>query len=99
MKKINTLTKVFFASFLIFTCVFLRPSDAHAAVRCESQYGGGEVCTRTGELQVDKKVWNVNSNSFVDNMGLSDHVFVAGEEVTFKLKVKMLVIKHLHTFM
>lgn len=86
MKKIKF---VFLGTLLaVISFLVLAPKNVLASVRCETQYGGGEICVRTGELQLDKKVWNRNSNSFVDNMGLSDHVFVAGEEVTFRIKVK-----------
>jgi len=61
---------------------------AQAAIRCESQYGGGEVCVKTGELNIDKQVYNPNSSSFVDNLSLHTHYFKAGDEITFKLKVK-----------
>lgn len=79
--------KGIFALTLLVASVFLaRP--VFAAVRCETQYGGGEVCVRTGGLLVDKKVWSKVSNSFVDNLWQQGEMFVAGEEVTFKLKVK-----------
>jgi len=58
-----------------------------AAVRCETYYEG-EVCVRTGELQMDKEVWDVEDGLFVDNMGLTDYKFAPGEEITFKLKIK-----------
>lgn len=59
-----------------------------AAIRCETQYGGGEVCVRTGELQIDKEVWNIGNGLFVDNMGINDYKFSPGEEITFRLKIK-----------
>ena len=68
--------------------LFIMPRNVLASVRCETQYGGGQVCVRTGQVQVNKKVWNADTSSWVDNMGLSDHVFVAGEEVTFRVQVK-----------
>lgn len=58
-----------------------------AAVRCETYYEG-EVCVRTGELQIDKEVWDVEDGLFVDNMGLTDYKYAPGEEFTFKLKIK-----------
>jgi len=58
-----------------------------AAIRCETNYYG-EVCVRTGELQIDKEVWDVEDGLFVDNMGLGDYRFAPGEEITFKLKIK-----------
>lgn len=63
-----------------------RPS--YAAVRCEAQYGGGEVCVKTGQLQINKEVFDPDQKKFIDNLGISSHKFVPGEEVTFKLKIK-----------
>ncbi len=67
---------------LIFT------SKATAAIRCETQYGGNEVCVKTGEIQIDKQVLNPNTSSFVDNLSLYTHYFKANDEITFKLIVK-----------
>lgn len=58
-----------------------------AAVRCETYYEG-EVCVRTGELQIDKEVWDPEDGKFVDNLGITDYKFAPGEEITFKLKIK-----------
>jgi uncharacterized repeat protein (TIGR01451 family) len=66
----------------------LSASSARATVRCETQYGGGEVCVRTGQLQIDKEVWDPDAQKFVDNLGLSDYKFAPGEEIIFKLKIK-----------
>lgn len=61
---------------------------SYAAVRCEAQYGGGEVCVKTGQLQIDKEVFDPDQKKFVDNLGISSHKFTPSEEVTFKLKIK-----------
>lgn len=58
-----------------------------AAVRCETNYYG-EVCIYTGELQIDKEVWDVEDELWVDNMGINDYKFAPSEEITFKLKIK-----------
>ena len=71
---------------LILTATTAKPS--YAAVRCEAQYGGGEVCVKTGQLQIDKEVFDPEAKKFVDNLGISSHKFVPGEELLFKLKVK-----------
>ncbi len=68
------------------TLVFARP--VFGAVRCETQYGGGEVCVRTGNLQIIKQVFNPDNNEFVDNLGLTSHRFLNGDEVTFDLTIK-----------
>lgn len=73
---------VFIFSFL------LTPKFSLAAVRCETQYGGGEVCVRTGQLQINKEVWSPSQKKFVDNLGITDYKFASEEEITFKLKIK-----------
>lgn len=70
-----------------------------AAVRCETQYGGGQVCVKTGQLQINKQVCDPDkgkcevgtsdlANFFVDNLGLNQHRFNTGEHVLFRLTVK-----------
>lgn len=63
-------------------------TPVEAAVRCEFQYGVGEVCVKTGELQIDKKVWHPADGAFVDNLTLTSYIFNVGEEIVFKLTVK-----------
>lgn len=83
----NKLLKGLIVSFL--GVIFLLTAKSTlAAVRCETQYGGSEVCVRTGQLQIDKEVWNPDTEKFVDNLGLSDHKFLPGDEIVFKLKIK-----------
>lgn len=69
------------------TSLFVAAS-AQAAVRCEAQYGGGQVCVTTGNLQISKEVFDPKEKKFVDNLGINDYRFTPGEEVTFRLKVK-----------
>jgi len=59
-----------------------------ASVRCETQYGGGQVCVKTGELQINKKVWDPQSQTFIDNLGITSHKFTADEEIIFQVEVK-----------
>lgn len=85
--KIKSINLTFLlVSVFLFACFFTK--SVLAAVRCETQYGGGEVCVRTGELQIDKEVWNTSKGLFVDNMGLTDYKYAPGEEFSFKLKIK-----------
>lgn len=70
------------------------PNDAKAAVRCEIQYGGREVCVRTGKLQINKLVWNPSTKDagWKDNMSpiqsQTNRVFKVGDTVKFRLDVK-----------
>jgi len=77
---------------------FVKP--VFAAVRCETQYGGNQVCVTTGQLQINKQICvtdkdengrykkcDVNNNSFADNLFM-DHAFMTSDFVTFKLTIK-----------
>lgn len=82
----KTRLKFFATLVLLFALAFII-KPIWAAVRCETYYGE-EVCVRTGELQIDKEVWDVEDGLWVDNMGLDDYKFAPGEEITFKLRIK-----------
>jgi len=87
----------FFTAVLFFASVI----PLKAAVRCETQYGGGETCVRTGELQIDKEVCKAKTDSsgrflecdldhdeFIDNFNIDDPRFATNQEIVFKLKIK-----------
>lgn len=77
-----------FTSLLLFPLfVFVATTSVSAAVRCEKQYGGAEVCVRIGKLEVNKKVWDRDKNEWSDNLGMS-RIFAPGEEVKFQLQIK-----------
>ena len=92
MKIIKIVFSFLITSFVLLT---LRKS-ALAAVRCETQYGGSQVCVSTGQLQIDKKIWNPDNQSWVDNLYITDHKFVTGETVKFRLTVKNVGDNTLH---
>lgn len=79
------------------TAAFLAPilfaGSASAAVRCETQYGGAQVCIKTGALQVNKQVKHVTGkggeHEWKDYLGMQAGVrFRPGDEVTFRIQVK-----------
>lgn len=72
---------------LLFGFLFLA-KPASAAVRCETQYGGTEVCVTTGQLQVDKEVFDPQNNKYVDNLGINDYKFSPGELISFRINIK-----------
>lgn len=80
--------KLIIALGLIASLFLLEKKQTNAAVRCETQYGGGQVCVSIGQLSVNKQVFDPDSKQFVDNLGLTSHHFLSGEEITFKLTVK-----------
>lgn len=81
-----------FLLFVFATLAFLSGLDlirpALAAVTCTTQYGGGQTCVTTGQLLVNKRVWNPDTNQMVDNLTVNDHQFKMGDEITFSIDVK-----------
>jgi len=77
-------------AFLLFLATFniILAKPSFASVRCETQYGGGQVCVKTGELQINKKVWDPQEQIFVDNLGITSYKFTAGEEIIFQIEIK-----------
>lgn len=70
-------------------------APAFGAVSCVTQYGGqygsGQVCVKTGELQINKEVLNPKTSQFVDNIpveGKDAYNFAPNQEVTFRLTIK-----------
>ncbi|PIS14264.1 hypothetical protein COT64_03530 [Candidatus Shapirobacteria bacterium CG09_land_8_20_14_0_10_39_12] len=90
-------------SLLIFT-LFCLAKPSVAAVRCETQYGGNEVCVTTGQLQINKEVFNPNPkvNAYIDNISSTNvdstygYNFVTSELVKFKLTIKNIGDDTLH---
>lgn len=72
---------------LIVTGFFLFFTNLADAKECKTVYGGGEVC-ETGELSLDKKVYNPEAKEYFDNIDSKDFTFAPGEEVKFSLRVK-----------
>lgn len=59
-----------------------------AAVRCETQYGGNQVCVTTGQIQINKEVFDPQNQKYVDNLGINDYKFSPGELVSFRISIK-----------
>jgi len=87
VKKILTLAVL---TTVLAGAVLLSSKPALSAIRCETQYGGEEVCVKIGELYINKEVKNPDTGLFVDNLFLSDPdpKFTPGQEVTFRLTIK-----------
>lgn len=88
-KKLVTIS-----SSIAVTALLTSVSPAYSAINCVNQYGTSvpygnvEVCAKTGEIQVNKEVFDPKTQKFVDNLGISAYKFAQGEEVTFRLKIK-----------
>ncbi len=81
MKKIINITIIIFLA--LASLAFNKQTQAE--VYCDDQYGGN---CREIELQIDKLIYDPESNNFVDNLGINDYKFGNGEQITFKLKIK-----------
>lgn len=76
--------------------IFPFAKSSLAAERCETQYGGSQVCVTTGQLQINKKVWDPDRNDWVDNLYITDHKFQTSDFVRFKLIIKNIGDDTLH---
>lgn len=75
-------------SFFLFFFSLVIPKVTLAAVRCETQYGGTQVCVTTGQLQIDKEIYDPQNKKYVDNLGINDYRFSPGELISFRLSIK-----------
>ena len=80
--------KLIFGISITLGLLFVSASQVSAAVRCETQYGGNQVCVTTGQLQINKKIWAPNYSEYRDNLYITDYQFKTADFVTFKLIVK-----------
>lgn len=80
--------KTILVAVLSLIAVLFSASKVAAAVRCETQYGGTQVCVTTGQLQINKKIWAPNYSEYRDNLYITDYQFKTADFVTFKLVVK-----------
>jgi len=72
---------------LIVIGLFLLAINVANAKECHTVYGGGEVC-ETGDLSLDKKVFNPEANEYWDNIAASSYSFSPEQEVKFRLRIK-----------
>lgn len=82
--------KLTVAAVLAAATFVLSQKPALAAVSCVAQYGGqyGQVCVTTGQIQINKEVFDPQNNKFVDNLGLTAHRLSPSQEVKFRLTIK-----------
>lgn len=79
---------VIFLSILSSVGFLIALAPVFATVSCTTQYGGGQTCVSTGQLLVNKKVFNPETSQMVDNLTVNDHQFKMGDEVVFSIDVK-----------
>lgn len=65
---------------------FPRISHATGTV-CKPIYGGGQTCVQEGNISINKTVFNPQTNSFVENLGVNDTRLGPDQEITFRIEV------------
>lgn len=80
--------KSFLTVSLVAGAILSSVNSVSAAVRCETQYGGNQVCVTTGELQIDKEILDPRDSSYKDNLYVTDYRFQTADFVTFRLTIK-----------
>ena len=71
--------------FLILSPLFV--SSANAQVSCQQMYAGGQACTSTGNILVDKKVLDPKTQKMTDNLTINDSKFQPGSIVNFHIRL------------
>lgn len=85
-KEMKRAFRFLFLISLIAAFFLLAKNFSFADTKCTPIYGGGQTCVE-GNIAVNKKVQNPQSNSFVDNLSISEPKFSAGQNVTFQINV------------
>lgn len=75
--------------FIIATIVFfnLQFPKAYADTPCQPVYGGGQACSTSSNILLDKKVLNPKTNLMVDNLGINDPKYQPNFIATFQIKI------------
>jgi uncharacterized repeat protein (TIGR01451 family) len=55
---------------------------------CHPIYGGGENCTQTDSIEINKTVQNPKDSKFVENLGPNDSKYSPGQNIQFQITVK-----------
>lgn len=63
------------------------PKTSFAETICQPIYGGGQTCTQSGNVAIDKKIVHPKTNILVDNIGINDDKFAPESIATFQLAV------------
>lgn len=71
---------------LIFTSIM--PAYAANTSGCQPIYGGGQTCTTTTQLTIDKKVKDPDTEDYVDSLSSTDPNFSPGDIVPFKITIQ-----------
>lgn len=75
------------ATLLLTILALILPSQVFADTSCQPIYGGGETCTTSENIQLNKTVLNPQTNKFVDSLNINDANYQPGNTITFKITV------------
>lgn len=88
VKKL-TISSAVAGAILFAPAVSFAAGNGYGTSNCQVIYGGGEVCPKSLQFTVDKKVQSPNKGgSYIDNLGFNDAKFVPGSEIAFKITVR-----------
>lgn len=79
--------KTYLTAIFLLTIFCLTPAKVFADTICQPIYGGGQTCVTTGNISVNKKVLNPQTNEFVDWLNINDPRYHPENTVTFKITV------------
>ena len=77
----------FLAPILFYILFFIFYIPAKADISCQPIYGGGQTCVSTGNILVDKKVLNPETQKMTDNLTVNDGKFVPGANINFQINL------------
>jgi uncharacterized repeat protein (TIGR01451 family) len=80
--------KLFISTLLLTVLSLTSPAKILADSSCQTIYGGGQTCTNSGNISINKTVANPNTNQYVDNLTMNDAHYKPGDTLWFKLDVK-----------
>jgi uncharacterized repeat protein (TIGR01451 family) len=80
--------KLYLSIVFILTIISLAfPLKSFADTSCQPIYGGGQTCTTTTNISINKTVMNPQTGSMVDNLGINDPKYQPGFITTFQISV------------
>ncbi len=68
-------------------CYLLFVNTVFAETSCQPVYGGGQTCTSSSKITIDKKVLNPKTNLMVDNLEINDPRYQPSFIIVFQIKV------------
>jgi uncharacterized repeat protein (TIGR01451 family) len=74
--------------FLTALSFLLLAKNTFASTSCQPIYGGGQSCTQTGNIVLNKTVLNPSTGLYVDGLNINDPKYNPGQTVTFQITIR-----------